>query len=103
MAVAGVGALTVGVNLLPPPGSRPFSVGDTEGAVVVVVVVVVVDGDSSELPPQADKAAIATNASAPTPVATRRRAIRVCFMVNSHLSASSEVASPTDPGSPNSS
>jgi hypothetical protein len=42
MAVAGVGAFTVGENLLPPVGSRPFSVGVTDGAVVVVVVVVVV-------------------------------------------------------------
>jgi hypothetical protein len=87
MAVAGVGALTVGVNLLPPPGSRPFSVGDTDGAVVVVVVVVVVvDGDSVVLPPQAESAPIATNATAPTPAETLRRVIRCDFIMRSNPS-----------------
>jgi hypothetical protein len=47
MAVGGGGALTGGVNRLPPVGLIDFSVGDSEGADddgVVVVVVVDVSG-----------------------------------------------------------
>jgi hypothetical protein len=47
MAVGGGGALTGGVNRLPPVGLIDFSVGATDeagGAVVVVLVVVVVVG-----------------------------------------------------------
>ena len=81
MAVGAGGALTGGVNRLPPEGLIDFSVGDTEGAgdddgaVVVVVVVVVVDvsGAFSELPPHAAvRPTIATMAAPPAHAATRR-------------------------------
>jgi hypothetical protein len=73
MAVAGVGAFTVGENLLPPAGSSPFSVGVTDGAVVLVVVVVVVEGLSVvSLPQAAVSAPSPTRAMAPAAAAKRR-------------------------------
>jgi hypothetical protein len=72
------GALTPGVNKLPPVGLMPFSVGDgggalDDGGVVVVVVVVVVEGVCSLLLPHpARSAPIAISAPPPT-TATRRR------------------------------
>jgi hypothetical protein len=74
IAVAGGGANTDGENLLPPVGSRPFSVGVADGAVVlVVVVVVVVEGLSVLLLPQAAVSAPSpTMAMAPAAAAKRR-------------------------------
>jgi hypothetical protein len=75
MAVAGGGALTGGVNRLPPVGLIDFSVGDS-GAVddgVVVVVVVDVSGAFSPPPPHAAvRPTIATTAVPPTAAAMRR-------------------------------
>jgi hypothetical protein len=70
MAVGAAGALTGGVNRLPPVGLIDFSLGVTEGAddgaVVVVVVVVDVSGAFSELPPHAAvRPTIATMAAPP--------------------------------------
>jgi hypothetical protein len=68
MAVGAGGALTGGVNRLPPVGLIDFSVGVTEGADdgAVVVVVVDVSGAFSELPPHAAvKPTIATMAAPP--------------------------------------
>jgi hypothetical protein len=55
MAVGAGGALTGGVNRLPPVGLIDFSVGVTDGADDdgEVVVVVDVSGAFSELPPHA--------------------------------------------------
>jgi hypothetical protein len=72
-AVAGVGANTVGENLLPPLGSKPFSVGVADGAVVLVVVVGVVEGLSVlSLPQAAASAPSPTMAMAPAAAAKRR-------------------------------
>jgi len=74
MAVAGGGALTGGVNRLPPVGLIDFSVGDS-GAVddgVVVVVVVDVSGAFSPPPHAAVRPTIATIAVPPTAAAMRR-------------------------------
>jgi hypothetical protein len=71
MAVGAGGALTGGVNRLPPVGLIDFSVGVTEGADddddgAVVVVVVDVSGAFSELPPHAAvRPTIATMAAPP--------------------------------------
>jgi hypothetical protein len=68
MAVGAGGALTGGVNRLPPVGLIDFSVGVTEGADdgAVVVVVVDVSGAFSELPPHAAvRLTIATMAAPP--------------------------------------
>jgi hypothetical protein len=68
MAVGAGGALTGGVNRLPPVGLIDFSVGVTEGAEdgAVVVVVVDVSGAFSELPPHAAvRPTIATMAAPP--------------------------------------
>jgi hypothetical protein len=69
MPVAGGGAFTDGVKLLPPVGLRPFSVGD--GAVVVVVLVVL-EGPPDSPPPQAVNAPIERRAAIPKPAAARR-------------------------------
>jgi hypothetical protein len=69
MAVGAGGALTGGVNRLPPVGLIDFSVGDTE----VVVVLGVVDSGAFSPPPQAAvRPIIATIAVPPTAAATRR-------------------------------
>jgi hypothetical protein len=68
MAVGAGGALTGGVNRLPPVGLIDFSVGVTEGADDdgAVVVVVDVSGAFSELPPHAAVSpTIATMAAPP--------------------------------------
>jgi hypothetical protein len=69
MAVGAGGALTGGVNRLPPVGLIDFSVGVTEGADddgAVVVVVVDVSGAFSEPPPHAAvRPTIATMAAPP--------------------------------------
>src|ERR1700754_3834096 len=72
-SVGAGGALTPGVNRLPPVGLMPFSVGDGGVALddggVVVVVVVVVDGEgacSPLLPHPARSAPIAISAPPPT-------------------------------------
>ena len=69
IAVGAGGALTGGVNRLPPVGLIDFSVGVTEGADddgAVVVVGVVVSGALSELPPHAAvRLTIATTAAPP--------------------------------------
>jgi hypothetical protein len=90
MAVGGGGALTGGVNRLPPVGLIDFSVGAGAGGgagvaadvvvVVVVVVGVVVSGAFSSFA-QAESAPMAR--IAPTPaVATRRRAVRPDLMMS---------------------
>jgi hypothetical protein len=69
-AVCGPGAVTVGVNLLPPLVGPPFSDGVTAGADVcgaelldvVAVVDVLVVGSSLPFPPQADSTPAATAA-----------------------------------------
>jgi hypothetical protein len=75
------GALTPGVNRLPPVGLMPFSVGeggtalDDGGGVVVVVVVVVDDVEgacSPLLPHPARNTPIAISAPPPTTAAKRR-------------------------------
>jgi hypothetical protein len=85
MAVGAGGALTVGVNLLPPLGLIDFSVGSTEGAVVLVVVVVVVVDVSgvffSSFPHAAVKPIMARMATPPTAAETRR--VRFEFMLRS--------------------
>jgi hypothetical protein len=69
MAVGAGGALTGGVNRLPPVGLIDFSVGDTDGEVVVGVV----DSGAFSPPPQAAvRPIIATIAVPPTAAATRR-------------------------------
>lgn len=70
IAVGAGGALTGGVNRLPPVGLIDFSVGVTEGADdddgAVVVEGVVVSGALSELPPHAAvRPTIATTAAPP--------------------------------------
>jgi hypothetical protein len=69
IAVGAGGALTGGVNRLPPVGLIDFSVGVTEGADDddgAVVVVGVVSGALSELPPHAAvRPTIATTAAPP--------------------------------------
>jgi len=79
MAVGAGGAITGGVNRLPPVGLIDFSVGatvggaDVAGDVVVVVVVVVVSGAfSSSLAQEAVKPTITTIALPPTTAAIRR-------------------------------
>jgi hypothetical protein len=77
MAVGAGGALTPGVNRLPPVGLSDFSVGatvgaDDDGAAVVVVVVVDVSGAFSPPPHAAVSPTIATIAAPPTAAATRR-------------------------------
>ena len=75
-AVIGGGALTGGVNRLPPVGLIDFSVGDSgavdDGVVVVVVVVVDVSGAFSPPPHAAVRPTIATIAVPPTAAAMRR-------------------------------
>jgi hypothetical protein len=69
IAVGAGGAVTGGVNLLPPVGSIDFSVGETE-----VVVGVVLEGLGFSPPPHpAVSAPIATSALPPTTNASRRR------------------------------
>jgi hypothetical protein len=86
MAVGAGGALTGGVNRLPPVGLIDFSVGATggaDGAVVVEVVVVVgvvVSGAFSPCP-QAVSAPIAMIAPMPA-VAARRRVSWPDFMLS---------------------
>jgi hypothetical protein len=75
------GALTGGVNKLPPVGLMLFSVGVTDGAVVVVVVVL--DGLVDSLPLQAVSAPMETKAAMPRPAATRR--VSRLFMIESYL------------------
>jgi len=71
IAVGAGGALTVGVNRLPPVGLRLFSVGETDG--VVVEVSVVLDGPSSfSLVLQAVSAPPRMAAEMPTVAAIRR-------------------------------
>jgi hypothetical protein len=78
MAVAGGGALTGGVNRLPPVGLIDFSVGVTEGAgddvdgAVVLVVDDVSGAFSSLLPHAAVSPTIAMRAAPPTDAAMRR-------------------------------
>ena len=80
MAVGAAGALTGGVNRLPPVGLIDFSVGDTDGVVVDEGVVVVdVSGAFSPPPQAAVKPTIATIAVPPT-AAAMRRARRFDFM-----------------------
>jgi hypothetical protein len=86
MAVGAGGALTPGVNRLPPVGLIDFSVGAGAGAgadvvelVVVVVVGVVVSGAFSPSP-QAVNAPMAMIAPMPA-VAARRRTVRPDFMM----------------------
>jgi hypothetical protein len=83
MAVGAGGAMTGGVNRLPPVGLRFFSVGDTDVAgdgVVVVVVVVVLDGVWLPPPPQAVKTPMETKAAMPRLAATRRVSRRFFIM-----------------------
>jgi hypothetical protein len=93
MAVGAGGALTGGVNRLPPVGLIDFSVGDSgavDDGVVVVVVVVVDSGAFSSPPPHAAvNPTIATIAVPPT-AAAMRRARRFDLMVSPLLSPSSE-------------
>lgn len=85
------GALTGGVNKLPPVGLICFSVGDggtalDEGVVVVVVVVVVVEGACSPLLPHpAVSAPIAI--SAPPPATARNRRVNEFELMNSQLAS----------------
>jgi len=79
MAVGAGGAITGGVNRLPPVGLIDFSVGATgggagvAGVVVVLVVVVVVSGAFCySLAHEAVKPTIVTIAAPPTSAATRR-------------------------------
>ena len=72
------GALTPGVNKLPPVGLMPFSVGDgggalDDGGVVVVVVVVVVEGVCSLLLPHPARSAPVAISAPPPTTATKRR------------------------------
>jgi hypothetical protein len=90
MAVGAGGALTGGVNRLPPVGLIDFSVGDSVGADVDDGVVVVdVSGAFSPPPHAAVSPTIATIAVPPTAAAIRR-ARRFDFMVSPLLSPSSE-------------
>ena len=82
MAVGAGGALTGGVNRLPPVGLIDFSVGDTDGVVVDEGVVVDVSGAFSPPPQAAVKPTIATIAVPPT-AAAMRRARRFDFMLQS--------------------
>jgi hypothetical protein len=90
MAVGAGGALTGGVNRLPPVGLIDFSVGATggaDGAEVVELVVVVVGGVVSGAfspCPQAVSPPMAMIAPMPA-VAARRRASRPDFMFESYL------------------
>lgn len=86
------GARTVGVNRLPPWGSKFFSLGagvaaDDVGATdVVVVVVVVVDGASFSVPPQpAVNAPIAIIAAPPATTPRRRPKRRDSITCKSYL------------------
>jgi hypothetical protein len=74
MAVGAAGALTGGVNRLPPVGLIDFSVGDTVADDDGVVVVVVVDVSGAFAPPPhaAVSPTIATIAVPPTAAAMRR-------------------------------
>lgn len=90
MAVGGGGALTGGVNRLPPVGLIDFSVGDSgavDDGVVVVVVVVDVSGAFSPPPHAAVSPTIATIAVPPT-AAAMRRARRFDLIVSPLLSPS---------------
>jgi hypothetical protein len=82
MAVGAGGAVTGGVNRLPPVGLMLFSVGETDGAVVVVVVSVVLEGPDAP-PPQAVNAPMEMKAATPSPAATRR--VSRLFMLQSYL------------------
>jgi hypothetical protein len=86
--VGAAGAITCGVNRLPPVGLRFFSLGDAvvegdgdgDGVVVVVVVVVVLDGVWLPPPPHAVKTPIETAAAMPRLAATRRVGQRFFIM-----------------------
>jgi hypothetical protein len=91
MAVGAAGALTGGVNKLPPVGLIDFSVGATggaDGAVVAVVDVVVVVGVvvSGAFSPSPQAVSVPMAMIAPMPaVAARRRASRPDFMLRPYL------------------
>jgi hypothetical protein len=80
MAVGAGGALTEGVNRLPPVGLIDFSVGDTDGADVDDGVVEVSGAFSSSVPHAAVKPTMAMIAVPPT-AAAMRRPRRFDFMI----------------------
>ena len=80
------GAVTPGVNRLPPVGLTPFLVGDggaalNDGVVVVVVVVEVVEGVCCPPLPQAAKVPISISTEAQA-MAIRRRLVRPVFTIH---------------------
>jgi hypothetical protein len=73
--VRGGGATTVGVNMLPPLGLRPFSVGDAGALLAGVLVVVVVVPDGASFPPLPHAVMselVATSTAAPATTTARR-------------------------------